>query len=114
MRFLFSKKDKPLFTESNNECINPDAPMFGNDESVSEDLNLRMLEAKGEQERKNKSLSYSFNILKFLIIIVLVLVFFDGIESQLNIENNLLNEAFELVKYSTTTVMGYLFARKEQ
>lgn len=114
MKLLFNRKNK-----NNSDCDIENT----NDELIDEPLSfdnrveqntLSVIKEEGKQERKTKSLSYSFGILKFLVIIVVILAAFDALEHKYNIDNPLLQEVFELLKYATTTVMGYLFARKEE
>lgn len=97
--------DIPLFSESTST----------NDLSSSDKTALQVernipIEISPEDKRKDKILKFSFRLFFVLLAIIVAFVLLDVIEHKFNVENPLLSEAFELMKYVITAVLGYLFA----
>ena len=97
--------DKPLF------------PQDGGQISNSEDNTIKQPNAiipTPEEERKNKLQKFSFNIVYAMLVSMGVVLGLSFLEKALKFDVPLLEEAFEVLKYSTTTILGYLFASKSE
>lgn len=97
--------DMPLFSES----------ILTTDLTASDKATLQVersipIETEHEEKRKDKLLKFTFKLFFVLLAIIVGFVLLDVVEHKFNIENPLLSEAFELMKYAITAVLGYLFA----
>ncbi len=94
----------------------PEEPLFKKEttESLQHDLSLERLEKKNEIVRKNNLQRFGFRAFYITLGVLVGVVVLDIIEQKLNIQNELLKEAFNVVKYATTTILGFLFANNSK
>ncbi len=90
----------------------PEEPLFQNrkNSDIEDSLTIEEIKAKEEIQRKNKLLHFSFSSFYVMMIAILVIIIFDIAEQKLNIDHEILSQTFELIKYATTTILGFLFA----
>ena len=94
-----------------NKNSNDDAPLFSKkqgDFDTSDKLTLEKI--KQENKKFSKLLNVGTKSIKWIVIFAIILIIIDGIYQKLGIDNSLLKDCFSLVKYSLTTVLGFVFA----
>ena len=92
---------------------NDDRPMFSgpvdNNAGIKIDPLVRQ-KFNSDNRRKNKILGFGMSAVKWTVIIIGVLIVLDIIVQLLNFDNELIKDCFSLLKYSLTTVLGFVFA----
>ena len=107
-----------------SENFNDDRPLFPSDE-LSNDTgtkvktpeikaSLEVIETEADIKRKDKILSFSFILIKYFLIACGVLVILDVIFQKIGVTDSLATELFDLLKYSITSILGYLFASEHK
>ncbi len=95
---------------------NDDSPIFptnaGYEKSdksdKSDDLALKQFNA--DNSRKNKILKFSMESVRNVLGLTALLLLFDIIIQYFKLDNSLIREVFSVLKYSLTTILGYIFA----
>lgn len=103
---FFVKKDSQLINGGNSSTLSQN--------SVSNDFspNLQVEKERDNIQRKNKILGFSIKFIISLIVIILSVMIIDIIINYLEIESDLVLEAFNLLKYCVSTTLGYIFGRE--
>ncbi len=105
-----------------NENFN-DFPLFLSDVSENESSNsskmskvkpLAVIEAEADIKRKDKILSFSFKLIRYFLVACGCLIIADVIFQKIGVMDSLASEFFDLLKYSITSVLGYLFASENK
>jgi hypothetical protein len=104
------------------QYLNGDEPIFsatdvsskGVDDKEKSKSPLTFDELTPEENRKNQILQFGFSTFYILLIAVGAVVVFDIIERAVGVQDSLLDEVFSLIKYATTTVLGFLFANNSK
>ena len=63
-----------------------------------------------DNKRQNKILDFGIKAVKYVFVFIGVLLILDLIFQKLGFNNELIKECFSLLKYSLTTVLGFIFA----
>lgn len=94
----------------------PEKPLFSkNKTSTNENtLSIEELEKRNAIKRKNILQQFGIDAFYKTLSIIAIFVIVDIVLQELKIESKLLGEAFEVVKYATTTILGFLFANKSE
>ena len=94
-----------------NKNSNDDAPLFEKRQDEANDSDKLALErVKQDSKKFSKLIDIGTKSLKLIVTFAIILIIIDGIYQKLGIDNSLLKDCFSLVKYSLTTVMGFVFA----
>jgi len=94
-----------------NKNLNDDAPLFNKTQEGSSGSDRLALEKVKQDSRKfSKLISIGTKSIRWIVIFAMVLIVIDGIYQKMGIDNSLLKDCFSLVKYSLTTILGFVFA----
>ena len=66
-----------------------------------------------ENRRKNKLIKGAFDTVKWLVLLFGILLAADIAIQLLELDNYLIKECFSMVKYAASTILGFLFASKQ-
>lgn len=103
-------EDYPLFSAEDDSGEMTDDGKPNNNYTSS----LEVIETTADIKRKEKILSFSFKLIIIFLSICGILILLDALFDKLEINNSLIKEFFDLLKYSTTSVLGYLFASEHK
>ncbi len=94
-----------------NKNLNDDTPLFNKKQAKTGDPDKLAIEkVKQDGRRFNKLVETGIKTIKLFVYLGAFLVILDGFFQWLNLDNSLIKDSFSLVKYSLTTVLGFVFA----
>lgn len=95
-----------------NKNLNEDSPLFSSekcdDTTFSDKLELERVTQNNR--RFNKLIDIGTKSVKWIVILALGLIVLDMSYQYFGLDNSLIKEAFSVVKYAITTILGFIFA----
>lgn len=94
-----------------NKNLNDDAPLFTqNTANTQSSEKLALEKVKQDGKKFTQLIGVGTKAIKWIVIFSFLLIIFDGIFQKVGMDNTLIIECFSLVKYSLTTILGFVFA----
>ena len=94
-----------------NKNSNDDAPLFvKNVASNDGSEKLELEKVKQDGKRFSQLIGAGTTSIKWIVFLAVILMIFDYIFQKAGIDNSLIKDCFSLVKYSLTTILGFVFA----
>ncbi len=98
-----------------SQIFDADAPLFDNNSTNKgeyDDNNLNLEKVKQDGKKFEIFIQISEKTIKWLLIVIVLIIILDILCQKCGFDDYLIKECFSLLKYSLTTVFGYVFAYK--